>query len=125
MTASMKCQRPGRHTEAIGVCVIVGHRGADSLAIEVSPGWWNTIDADGMYGLHKGPANRPDHRGRLERRKLSSMRGNIISYIDMCREEGSSLQRGMNFRLRGGHSVVLMSVHPNAPYRTASKMTRS
>jgi hypothetical protein len=45
------------------------------------------------------------------------MRGNVISYFDMCQQEGSSLQRGMNFRLKGRHSVILMSVHPNAPYQ--------
>jgi hypothetical protein len=28
--------------------------------------------------------------------------GDVISYIDMCKEEGVNLQRGMNFRLRGG-----------------------
>ncbi|MFA7249784.1 MAG: HNH endonuclease [Dehalococcoidia bacterium] len=42
--------------------------------------------------------------------------GEVIPYLDMCREEGASLQRGMNFRLHGGHSVVLMSRRPNAPY---------
>jgi hypothetical protein len=42
--------------------------------------------------------------------------GDIISYLDMCRAEGVSLQRGMNFRLRGGLSVILMSVAPSAPY---------
>lgn len=42
--------------------------------------------------------------------------GEIIPYLDMCREEGASLQRGMNFQLHGGHSVVLMSRRPNAPY---------
>ena len=45
------------------------------------------------------------------------MRGNVISYFDMCQQESASLQRGMNFRLRGRHSVILMSVHPNAPYQ--------
>lgn len=45
------------------------------------------------------------------------MRNNIISYLDMCQREGASLQRGMNFRLHGGHSVILMSVRTNAPYR--------
>lgn len=45
------------------------------------------------------------------------MRGNIISYIEMCQKEGASLQKGMNFRLKGKHSVILMSVRPNAPYR--------
>jgi len=45
------------------------------------------------------------------------MRGNIISYFEMCQKEGTSLQRGMNFRLCGRHSVILMSLHPNAPYR--------
>lgn len=44
------------------------------------------------------------------------MKGEIISYFDMCRQEGTSLQRGMNFRLRGRHSVILMSRRPNAPY---------
>lgn len=44
------------------------------------------------------------------------MRGNVISYLEMCQTEGTSLQRGMNFRLKGGHSVILMSVRPNAPY---------
>ena len=45
------------------------------------------------------------------------MRDNIISYLDMCQREQVSLQRGMNFRLHGGHSVILMSVRPNAPYK--------
>lgn len=34
----------------------------------------------------------------------------------MCQREGSSLQRGMNFRLRGKHSVILMSIRPDGPY---------
>ncbi len=45
------------------------------------------------------------------------MRGYVISYIDMCLREGTSLQRGMNFRLKGRHSVILMSVRPNSPYK--------
>jgi hypothetical protein len=35
----------------------------------------------------------------------------------MCRREGVSLQQGMNFGLSQNHSVILMSVRPNAPYR--------
>jgi len=42
---------------------------------------------------------------------------NIISYIEVCRREGASLQRGMNFGLAGSHSVILMSLRANAPYR--------
>jgi hypothetical protein len=42
--------------------------------------------------------------------------GDIISYMDMCRYEGASLQRGMNFRLGGRTSVILMSLRPGAPY---------
>jgi len=42
--------------------------------------------------------------------------GDIISYIEMCQEEGASLQRGMNFRLKGSSSVILMSLRPGAPY---------
>lgn len=49
------------------------------------------------------------------------MRGNIIPYLIMCQKEGTSLQRGMNFRLQGKHSVILMSVRPNAPYRDEIK----
>lgn len=45
------------------------------------------------------------------------MSDNVISYIEMCRREGISLQAGMNFGLGGNHSVILMSVRPNAPYR--------
>lgn len=44
------------------------------------------------------------------------MRGAIISYVEMCKQEGASLQRGMNYRLKGRHSVILMSQRPTAPY---------
>lgn len=40
----------------------------------------------------------------------------IIPYIEMCRREGVSLQRGMNYQIARGHSVILMSVRPGAPY---------
>jgi len=42
--------------------------------------------------------------------------GDVIPYIDMCKEEGVNLQRGMNFRLKGGFTVILMSIRPGAPY---------
>jgi hypothetical protein len=42
--------------------------------------------------------------------------GDVISYMEMCQEEGVNLQRGMNFRLKGGFSVILMSLRPGAPY---------
>jgi len=42
---------------------------------------------------------------------------NVISYIEMCQREGTSLQAGMNFGLGGNHSVILMSIRANAPYR--------
>ena len=42
--------------------------------------------------------------------------GDVISYLEMCSEEGVNLQRGMNYHLRGDTSVILMSVRPNAPY---------
>jgi hypothetical protein len=40
----------------------------------------------------------------------------VILYIEMCRREGVSLQRGMNFQVRDNHSVILMSVRRGAPY---------
>ena len=45
------------------------------------------------------------------------MSDNVISYIEMCQREGTSLQAGMNFGLGGNHSVILMSLRANAPYR--------
>ena len=42
--------------------------------------------------------------------------GDVISYLEMCREEGVNLQRGMNFRLGKYYSVILMSLRQNAPY---------
>ncbi|MFC1870283.1 HNH endonuclease [Chloroflexota bacterium] len=42
--------------------------------------------------------------------------GDVISYLDMCREEGVNLQRGMNFRLHGKFSIILMSLRVGAPY---------
>lgn len=41
----------------------------------------------------------------------------ILTYREMCDREGmQTLQRGMNFRLRGKRSVFLMSRRRNAPY---------
>ncbi|HEX9961208.1 MAG TPA: hypothetical protein VGB00_09770 [Pyrinomonadaceae bacterium] len=45
------------------------------------------------------------------------MSNEIISYMEMCVRENASLQRGMNFRLGGNYSVILMSTRPNAPYK--------
>ena len=45
------------------------------------------------------------------------MSDNVIPYTAMCLREGTSLQRGMNFGLGGSHSVILMSIRRNAPYR--------
>lgn len=44
------------------------------------------------------------------------MANEIIAYLEMCQREGLSLQRGMNFGVGGNHSVILMSLRPNAPY---------
>jgi len=41
----------------------------------------------------------------------------ILPYLEVCqRESGVNLQQGMNFRLHGKHSVIVMSTRPNAPY---------
>ncbi len=45
------------------------------------------------------------------------MANEIISYLEMCQREGVNLQKGMNYQLRNGYSVILMSVRANAPYR--------
>lgn len=41
---------------------------------------------------------------------------NVISYLEMCRREDLSLQKGMNFGVGKGYSIILMSVRANAPY---------
>lgn len=45
------------------------------------------------------------------------MPNEILSHFEMCQREGASLQRGMNFGMGGNHSVILMSIRPNAPYQ--------
>jgi hypothetical protein len=42
--------------------------------------------------------------------------GDILTYLEVCQIEGVNLQRGMNFRLKPGYSVILMSVRLGAPY---------
>jgi len=44
------------------------------------------------------------------------MTNEIISYLEMCRRENTSLQRGMNYRIGKTYSVIRMSVRRNAPY---------
>ena len=46
-----------------------------------------------------------------------AMSDNVISYIEMCRRERTSLQQGMNYGVAGNYSVILMSLRCNAPYR--------
>lgn len=42
--------------------------------------------------------------------------GVVISYEEMCRQEGKRLQKGMNFQRGRPNAVFLMSRRPNAPY---------
>jgi hypothetical protein len=44
------------------------------------------------------------------------MANEVIPYLEMCKREGVSLQRGMNFGVGGTYSVILMSRRQNAPY---------
>jgi HNH endonuclease len=43
--------------------------------------------------------------------------GDVISYLDMCAPFGVNLQRGMNYRIRNGESLILMSQRSGAPYQ--------
>jgi hypothetical protein len=43
--------------------------------------------------------------------------GDVISYMEMCSAIGVNLQRGMNYRLCGFESVILMSRRVGAPYQ--------
>jgi hypothetical protein len=42
--------------------------------------------------------------------------GDIISHAQMCLEEGISLQKGMNYKIKGQTTVILMSLRKGAPY---------
>jgi HNH endonuclease len=42
--------------------------------------------------------------------------GDLVSYSEMCADFGVSLQRGMNFRVNGDQTIILMSVRRGAPY---------
>lgn len=42
--------------------------------------------------------------------------GDVVSYLEMCGGFGVNLQRGMNYRLKGSDSVILMSLRQGAPY---------
>lgn len=51
---------------------------------------------------------------------MKNIRNNIISYNQMCQQEDtSSLQRGMTFKHKGKHSILLMSLRKNAIYQDA------
>ena len=43
--------------------------------------------------------------------------GEVISHAQMSAEEGTHLQRGMNYQLASGRNVFLMSVRKGAPYQ--------
>lgn len=40
----------------------------------------------------------------------------IISYSELVAAEGINLQRGMNFNVKPGYSILLISVRHNTPY---------
>ena len=44
------------------------------------------------------------------------IQGNIFSYSALCRIEQVQLQRGMNLRLRGGYSLILVHTGIGAPH---------
>src|SRR3989344_1477016 len=45
------------------------------------------------------------------------MKDEILSYREMCNKiHVNSIQKGMNFHIKKGISVILMSVRPGAPY---------
>ena len=49
---------------------------------------------------------------------MNKIKDDILSYREMCDAENvQTLQRGMNFRLNPGYSVILMSQRSSAPYQ--------
>src|SRR5215472_9887123 len=55
-------------------------------------------------------------KGKFRHQTCCLTSGDVLSYLAMCSAIGANLQRGMNFRLRDGYSVILMSLRPGAPY---------
>jgi hypothetical protein len=47
---------------------------------------------------------------------MSIQPGDIISHAQMCLEEGVGLQKGMNFKIKGERTIILMSLRKGAPY---------
>ena len=62
-----------------------------------------------------GRKERGDGKAGQDKEGMMSP-GDVLSYLEMCAEEGVNLQRGMNFRLHSNYSVILMSLRPGAPY---------
>ena len=49
---------------------------------------------------------------------MTQRREQVISYFEMCRREGISLQAGMNYRVRKrDYSILLMNASKKAPYQ--------
>ena len=49
---------------------------------------------------------------------MTKIQDDVLSYREMCDAENlQTLQRGMNFRMNPGYSVILMSQRSNAPYQ--------
>lgn len=49
---------------------------------------------------------------------MYKIQDDILSYREMCDAENQqTMQRGMNFRMNPGYSVILMSQRSNAPYK--------
>ena len=49
----------------------------------------------------------------------------IISYPELVAREKASLQKGMNFGIRPGYSIILMSVRKGAPYHDRVDLERN
>jgi len=74
------------------------------------------MDAGAVAGL--AGAKRKDRltaRNQYTTHPMLSQ-GDVLSYLEMCANFGVNLQRGMNFRLRGNESLILMSLRVGAPY---------
>jgi len=54
---------------------------------------------------------------KIFKHKLSFEVDDIISHAQLSLAEGQSLQRGMNYEVKGNYSILLMSIRPNAPYQ--------
>src|SRR5262249_37739871 len=116
---------PRRWRKNVGVHSAQRTRASDSHRRSSSRRTRHSLQSRRSLQIAAHPVGSPASRPRVsvtQRLKntlnpLPHSSGEIISYLEMCQAWSAHFQRGMNFHIRPGISVILMSRRSNAPYR--------